>query len=122
MFNIFNNQYGMGGQTNGETMAYDILARLGAGFAPNQMNAERVDGFNPLAVIEAVGRKKQLLLEGKGPVLLDVLTYRYAGHSPWMRRPTARRKFAVGKRAIDHVYRGQLIEAALPRARGLRKI
>ena len=82
MFNIVNNQYGMGGQTVGETMAYDAPARLGAGFNPNQMLAERVDGFNPLAVIEAYGRKKKLLLEGKGPALLDVVTYRFAGHSP----------------------------------------
>ncbi|MDL2206207.1 dehydrogenase [Eubacteriales bacterium OttesenSCG-928-N13] len=82
LFNIFNNQYGMGGQTNGETMAYDVLARLGAGFAPNQMHAERVDGYNPLAVIDAIERKKKLLLNGEGPVLLDVLTYRTTGHSP----------------------------------------
>ncbi|MEA4898064.1 thiamine pyrophosphate-dependent enzyme [Bacillota bacterium Meth-B3] len=82
LFNIFNNQYGMGGQTNGETMAYDVLARLGAGFNPNQMHAERVDGWNPLAVIEAYSRKKQILLRGEGPVLLDVLTYRLSGHSP----------------------------------------
>ncbi len=82
LFNIFNNNYGMGGQTNGETMAYDILARLGAGFAVNQMHAERVDGYNPLAVIDAIGRKKALLLKGEGPVLLDVLTYRTTGHSP----------------------------------------
>lgn len=82
IFNFFNNQYGMGGQTSGETMAYDVLARVGAGVAKNQMNAERVDGFNPLAVIDAIRRKKQLLLDGKGPVLLDVLTYRFSGHSP----------------------------------------
>ncbi len=82
LFNIFNNQYGMGGQTNGETMAYDVLARLGAGFNPNQMHAERVDGWNPLAVIDAYKRKKELLLKGEGPVLLDVLTYRLSGHSP----------------------------------------
>ena len=82
MFNIFNNQYGMGGQTVGETMAYDAPARLGAGFNPNQMNAERVDGWNPLAVIDAYKRKKKLLLEGKGPCLLDVVTYRMSGHSP----------------------------------------
>ena len=31
IFNFFNNQYGMGGQTCGETMAYNILARFGAG-------------------------------------------------------------------------------------------
>ena len=82
LFNFFNNNYGMGGQTRGETMAYDFLARLGAGVTPSQMYAERVDGFNPLAVFDAVKRKKKLLLEGKGPAMLDVVTYRFGGHSP----------------------------------------
>lgn len=82
LFNFFNNDYGMGGQTRGETMAYDFLARIGAGVTPSQMYAERVDGFNPLAVIEAMKRKKALLTEGKGPALLDVVTYRFGGHSP----------------------------------------
>jgi len=77
-----NNQYGMGGQTCGETMGYDIAARIGAGVNPEQMHAERVDGYNPLAVIDAYRRKKELLENKKGPVLLDVLTYRYSGHSP----------------------------------------
>jgi len=80
--NIMNNQYGMGGQTAGETMGYDIAARIGAGVNPEQMHAERVDGYNPLAVIDAYRRKKALLEQKKGPVLIDVLTYRYSGHSP----------------------------------------
>ena len=47
------------------------------------MHAERVDGFNPLAVIDCYRRKKAILEEEKdGPVLIDVLTYRYGGHSP----------------------------------------
>ncbi len=82
LFNFFNNGYGMGGQTRGETMAYDFLARIGAGVMPSQMHAERVDGFNPLAVIDAMKRKKEILLKGEGPVLLDVVTYRFGGHSP----------------------------------------
>ncbi|NLE56109.1 MAG: dehydrogenase [Lentisphaerae bacterium] len=82
LVNCFNNQYGMGGQTNGETMGYELLARIGAGVNPEQMHAERVNGYNPLAVIDAVQRKKQILLEGRGPVLLDVATYRISGHSP----------------------------------------
>lgn len=82
LFNFFNNGYGMGGQTRGETMAYDFLARLGAGISPTQLHAERVDGFNPLAVIDAMKRKKKILVDGEGPVLLDVVTYRYGGHSP----------------------------------------
>ena len=82
LFNVFNNQYGMGGQTRGETMGYDMLARIGAGINPEQMHAERIDGYNPLAVIDAVTRKKAVLTEGNGPVLLDVVTYRVTGHSP----------------------------------------
>lgn len=82
IFNFFNNQYAMGGQTNGETMGYEILARMGAGVNPEQMYSERVDGYNPLAVIDAIRRKKQILAEKKGPVLLDTLTYRTTGHSP----------------------------------------
>ncbi len=82
LFNVMNNQYGMGGQTCGETMGYDILARIGAGVNPEMMHAERVDGYNPLAVIDAFKRKKQILEDRKGPVLLDTLTYRISGHSP----------------------------------------
>ncbi|NLM10133.1 MAG: dehydrogenase [Clostridiaceae bacterium] len=83
ILNVFNNHYGMGGQTRGETMGYDMLARVGAGVNPEQMHAERIDGYNPLAVIDAIRRKKKILLEDKdGPVLLDTVTYRYSGHSP----------------------------------------
>ena len=82
IINIMNNQYGMGGQTSGETMGYDIAARIGAGVNPDQMHAERVDGYNPLAVIDAYKRKRRIIDEKRGPVLLDVLTYRYSGHSP----------------------------------------
>jgi 2-oxoisovalerate dehydrogenase E1 component len=82
LFNCMNNQYGMGGQTCGETMGYGIVARMGAGVNADMMHAERVDGYNPLAVIEAFKRKKKILLDKKGPVLLDTLTYRFSGHSP----------------------------------------
>lgn len=82
IFNVMNNQYGMGGQTCGETMGFGKVARIGAGVNPDQMHAERVDGYNPLAVIDAYRRKRKLIEEKKGPVLLEVLTYRYSGHSP----------------------------------------
>lgn len=82
IINIFNNQYGMGGQTRGETMGYDMLARVGAGVNPEQMHAERIDGYNPLAVIDAMKRKKKILDEKNGPVFLDTITYRFTGHSP----------------------------------------
>ncbi len=115
LFNIFNNQYGMGGQTTGETMAYDVLARMGVGFNPNQMHAERVDGFNPLAVIDAVGRKKELLLKGEGPVLLDVLTYRFAGHSPSDSSSYRTKEEIAAWQEVDPIvtYRAQLLDAGV---------
>ena len=82
ILNFVNNFYGMGGQPVGETMGFKVLARLGAGINPEQMHAERVDGYNPLAVIDAIRRKKEICLDGRGPVLMDTLTYRFSGHSP----------------------------------------
>ncbi len=82
IMNFVNNFYGMGGQPVGETMGFKVLARLGAGLAPNQMHAERVDGFNPLSMIDAIRRKKEIIARRDGPVLLDTVTYRFSGHSP----------------------------------------
>ena len=82
IFNFVNNLYGMGGQPCGETMGLQVLARLGAGVNPDQMHAERVDGLNPLAVIDAYRRKRKIIEEGRGPVLVDAVTYRFSGHSP----------------------------------------
>jgi len=61
IINFYNNFYGMGGQPVGETMGFKVLARLGAGICPDQMHSERVDGYNPLAVSDAISRKKKLL-------------------------------------------------------------
>ena len=46
------------------------------------MHAERVNGYDPCSVIDAFRRKKQIIAEGRGPVLLDTVTYRISGHSP----------------------------------------
>ncbi len=82
IFHFLNNFYGMGGQPVGETMGFEVLARIGAGVNPENMHSERVDGYNPLAVADAIARKKAILNEGRGPVLLDTITYRLSGHSP----------------------------------------
>ena len=124
IFNINNNQYGMGGQTRGETMGYDFPARLGAGFNPNQLNAERVDGFNPLAVIEAYSRKKKIAESGKGPVLLDVVTYRFCGHSPSDSSSYRTQEEIEAWKAQDPIpaYRKQLLEAGVATEEQLDKI
>ncbi len=82
LFNFMNNFYGMGGQPKGETMGFGVLARVGIGVNPDAMHAERVDGYNPLAVADAIERKRAILEAGQGPVLLDTVTYRFSGHSP----------------------------------------
>ncbi len=82
IFNCMNNHYGMGGQPLGETMGCHFIARIGAAVNPYQMHAERVNGYDPLAVIDAFRRKIKVLAGGKGPVLLDTIAYRISGHSP----------------------------------------
>lgn len=82
MINIFDNFYAMGGQPIGETSGFGMPARIGAAINADSMHTERVDGFNPLAVAEATARQKKLLQEGKGPAMLDTITYRFSGHSP----------------------------------------
>ena len=115
IYNIMNNQYAMGGQPRGETMGYDFVARIGAGLNPEQMHAERIDGYNPLAVIEAMGRKMTILREKRGPVLMDTLTYRYSGHSPSDADSyrTNEEKDAWQQQDSIIAYRKQLIAAGL---------
>ena len=115
LYNIFNNSYGMGGQTRGETMAYDMLARMGSGVSPTQLYAERVDGYNPLAVIDAMERKLELLRAGKGPVLLDTITYRLSGHSTSDQNAYRTKEEIEAWRAIDPIvtYRQSLVEAGV---------
>ena len=115
IFNVFNNSYGMGGQTRGETMAYDLLARIGAGITPDQMHAERVDGWNPLAVIDAYRRKKELIANNDGPVLLDVVTYRLVGHSTSDQNAYRTKEEIEAWRAYDPIitYRKALVDAGV---------
>ena len=115
IFNVFNNSYGMGGQTRGETMAYDMLARLGAGVTPDQMHAERVDGWNPLAVIDAYRRKLPLIKNGDGPVLLDVVTYRLVGHSTSDQNAYRTKEEIEDWRSYDPIvtYRKALVDAGV---------
>jgi 2-oxoisovalerate dehydrogenase E1 component len=115
LFNFNNNGYGMGGQTCGETMAYQVLARIGAGISPTQLHAERVDGFNVFAVIDAVKRKKALLEEGQGPCLLDVVTYRFCGHSTSDANPNRTKEEIAAWEAQDPIadFAAQLVETGV---------
>jgi len=82
VFFVVNNFYGMGGQPIGETMAFDFVSRMGAGVNRESMHSQTVDGNNPLAVIAAMERAREIIEAGEGPVLIDCQTYRLSGHSP----------------------------------------
>ena len=116
--NFVNNFYGMGGQPSGETMGFGILARLGVGMNPEQMHAERVDGYNPLAVIDAIGRKKEILRRGDGPILLDTITYRFSGHSPSDASAYRTKEEIAAWQKFDPLttYAGELVKAGIATA------
>ncbi|MGI6161048.1 MAG: alpha-ketoacid dehydrogenase subunit alpha/beta [Christensenellales bacterium] len=115
VFNIFNNGYGMGGQTKGETMGMDMIARIGAALNPDSMHAERVDGYNPLAVIDAYKRKADIINAGKGPIFLDVVTYRLSGHSPSDNSTYRTREEIEAWREVDPIeaFKHELAEAKI---------
>ena len=115
LYNVFNNSYGMGDQTRGETMGYDMLARIGSGISPTQFHAERIDGFNPLAVIDAMERKLEILRKGEGPVLLDTLTYRFSGHSTSDQNAYRTKEEIDAWREVDPIitYRKGLVDAGV---------
>ncbi len=118
IFNSMDNFYGMGGQTSGETMGCGVIARVGAGVNPEQMHAERVNGYDPLAVIDAFRRKRTLIEEGRGPVLLDTVAYRFSGHSPSDASSYRTPEEVERWRALDPLssYRQRLVDAAVAKA------
>ena len=78
---LVNNHFGMTGRADEEVTGVEVLARRGAGFADNNMNAEIVNGMDVLAVREAVARAAEGCRKGNGPYLIELDTYRYYGHS-----------------------------------------
>ncbi|MBA4387986.1 MAG: pyruvate dehydrogenase, partial [Verrucomicrobia bacterium] len=78
---VVNNHYGMTGRADDEVAGVEFIARRAAGFADNNMNAEVVNGMDIMAVRDAVKRASELCRKGEGPVLLELDTYRYYGHS-----------------------------------------
>jgi len=81
IFAIVNNQYMMTGQAVGEVTGLDYMARRGAAFRPDNLHAEVINGMDVLAVIDGMRRAAALCREGKGPVVRELFTYRYQGHS-----------------------------------------
>ena len=77
IFVIENNQYAMGTSVN-RSSAEDQLYRRGESF---RIPGLQVDGMDVLAVRGAATTALEWVRAGKGPVLLELKTYRYRGHS-----------------------------------------
>ena len=74
---IENNKYGMGTRVD-RVSAVTELSHRGASF---NIPGEQVDGMDVRAVKAAGEKAVAYAREGKGPYILEMLTYRYRGHS-----------------------------------------
>jgi pyruvate dehydrogenase E1 component alpha subunit len=74
---IENNRYAMGTSIS-RASAETNLSRRGLSF---NIPGEQVDGMDVRAVKAAADRAAAWCREGKGPYILEMLTYRYRGHS-----------------------------------------
>ena len=77
IFVIENNQYAMGTSVN-RSSAEDQLYKRGESF---RIPGLQIDGMDVLAVRGAAETALKWVRGGKGPILLELKTYRYRGHS-----------------------------------------
>lgn len=78
IFVIENNKYGMGTSVERTAAIKDLSRRADA---YDGMDGEQVDGQDVFAVREAMDRALDLARRESKPVLLEIRTYRYMGHS-----------------------------------------
>ena len=103
IFLIENNQYAMGTSMKRSTKSTTLFGRGTAYGIPG----EQVDGMDVLAVKAAGEKAVAHCRAGKGPYILEVMTYRYRGHS--MSDPAKYRsreevqKMREERDAIEHV-------------------
>ncbi|NCC22232.1 MAG: pyruvate dehydrogenase (acetyl-transferring) E1 component subunit alpha [Alphaproteobacteria bacterium] len=76
LYIIENNQYGMG--TSVARHAAGKLYARGQGFG---IPGEQVDGMDVFTVREAAARALDYVRSGNGPYILEMMTYRFRGHS-----------------------------------------
>tara|TARA_Y100000031_G_scaffold40119_1_gene45746 strand:- start:353791 stop:354810 length:1020 start_codon:yes stop_codon:yes gene_type:complete len=76
LYVIENNQYGMG--TSVKRSSAGDLYRRGEGY---NIPGERVDGMDVLEVQAAAEQALSYVREGNGPYILEMMTYRFRGHS-----------------------------------------
>src|SRR5437016_2309457 len=77
VYAIENNRYGMGTSIDRASARTDLFHRGMAYGIPG----EQVDGMNVLAVHEAGLAGAEHARSGQGPIILEMMTYRYRGHS-----------------------------------------
>jgi len=77
LFVIENNQYAMGTSIARSTAQKDLYKR-GLSFG---VKGVKVDGMDVLAVRDATKKAAAHARSGKGPMILEMMTYRYRGHS-----------------------------------------
>ena len=77
LYVIENNKYGMGTSLERASSTTELYKRGSAHGIPG----EQVDGMDVLAVRDAAKRAMDHCRTGKGPYILEMLTYRYRGHS-----------------------------------------
>jgi len=77
IYAIENNQYAMGTSVN-RSSAEDQLFKRGESF---RIPGVQIDGMDVLAVRGAADMALDWVRSGKGPILLELKTYRYRGHS-----------------------------------------
>ncbi len=115
IFVIENNQYAMGTSVKRSTKSSSFWER-GAAFS---IPGEEVDGMDVLAVRDAGRKAARHCRAGKGPYILEIMTYRYRGHS--MSDPAKYRtrdevqKVREERDAIEQV-RGRLLGAGADEA------
>lgn len=125
IFLILNNHYGMTGRADKEVMGVAHLARRAAGFSDQNMHAEIVNGMDVLAVRDGMRRAAEHCRRGEGPVLLDVNTYRYYGHSLSDPRHEYRtRKEEAAWKAADPItaFERQILECEVLDADGVARL
>jgi pyruvate dehydrogenase E1 component alpha subunit len=94
---IENNQYGMGTSVARASATTNLATRGAAHGIPG----EQVDGMDVRAVKAAGEKAVKYCREGNGPLILEMLTYRYRGHS--MSDPAKyRSKEEVDKYRTEH--------------------
>jgi pyruvate dehydrogenase E1 component alpha subunit len=78
VFLIENNRYAMGTAAPRSTALAEELGKRGEAFG---IPAEQVDGMDVRAVRAAAARAIDYARAGNGPYILEMMTYRYRGHS-----------------------------------------